>query len=208
MEILPEAVGMMGAWQASVLSNIAERVLIFLDEPVLSNYGSEMHPVKQPPQKIKEIINKTVRRIKKTAIAEKVYVGMHCCGDSTWEHWLDTDLDILNLDTFSHWDHFFNRKETIKRYIDSGKIIAFGLIPTGKEQCLNCTRENLWNQLKQHINSLVDSGIAEDRLIAQSMITPACGFGSGDVRTCEKGFELLMQVSDMARKEYGDVGIL
>jgi hypothetical protein len=34
------------------------------------------------------------------------------------------------------------------------------------------------------------------------MLNPACGFGSEDVKTCEKGFEVLMQVSEMARKEY------
>jgi methionine synthase II (cobalamin-independent) len=202
MEILPDAVGMMGAWQVRKLSSIAQKIIVFIDEPALSDYGSELHPVRQPPNRLKAFINQTANRIKKAAADENVYVGMHCCGDSTWEHWLDTDLDIINFDSFSHWQHFYNRKESIKAYINAGKILAFGIIPTAKEKFKNCTKEVLWNMLKGQIKNLVDCGVDEDRLIEQSMITPACGFGSEDVQICEKGFEMLMQVSEMARKEY------
>ncbi|MGD2184916.1 MAG: hypothetical protein PVI71_02260 [Desulfobacterales bacterium] len=202
MEILPDAVGMMGAWQVRKLSNIAEKIIVFIDEPALSDYGSEFHPVRQQPNRLKGFINQTVNRIKKAATNESVYVGMHCCGDSTWEHWLDTDLDIMNFDCFSHWQHFYNRKEGIKDFINAGKVLAFGIVPTAKEKFENCTKEVLWNMLKRQIKDLVDLGIDEDRLIEQSMITPACGFGSEDLQICEKGFEMLMQVSEMAKKEY------
>jgi methionine synthase II (cobalamin-independent) len=202
MEILPDAVGMMGAWQVRKLSNIAERIIVFIDEPALSDYGSELHSVRQSPDRLKAYINQTVNRIKKAATDENVYVGMHCCGDSTWEHWLDTDLDIINFDSYSHWPHFYNRIEKIKAHINAGKILAFGIIPTAKEKFLNCAHEVFWNMLKGQIKNLVDGGVDEDRLIEQSMITPACGFGSEDVETCEKGFEVLMKVSEMARKEY------
>jgi methionine synthase II (cobalamin-independent) len=202
MEILPDAVGMMGAWQLRKLSKIAKKIIVFIDEPALSDYGSELHPVKQQPNQLKEFINQTVKRIKRAATDENVYVGMHCCGDSTWEHWLETDLDIINFDSFSHWPHFYNRVESIKEYINDEKILAFGIIPTAKEKFINCTKENLWNMLKRQIKNLVESGVDESRLIEQSMITPACGFGSEDVQICEKGFEMLGQVSEIARKEY------
>jgi len=202
MDILPDAVGMMGAWQVRKLSNIAQSIIVFIDEPALSDYGSELHPVRQPPNRLKKIINQTANRIKKTATDANVYVGMHCCGDSTWEHWLDTDLDIINFDSFSYWQHFYNRKESIKAYINAGKILAFGIVPTAREKIKNCSKEVLWNILKGQIKNLVDSGVDENRLIEQSMITPACGFGSEDIHVCEKGFELLMQVSEIARKEY------
>ena len=202
MELLPQAVGIMGAWQAEKLSAIAEKVIIFIDEPALSDYGSEMHPIRQQPNQLKKMINRTVQQIKKEAEDRNVFVGMHCCGNTTWEHWLNTELDIINFDAYSYWSHFFNRKEQIRDFIHSGKILAFGLVPTAKEMLEKCTKEHLWDKLKQKIGSLAATGIDRNRLVAQSLITPACGYGSTDVETCRRGFELMAEVSDMARNEY------
>jgi len=202
MEILPAAVGMMGAWQVKTLSEVADRIIIFIDEPVLADYGSEVHPVKQSPDQLKAIINETIRQIRKGAKKDTVYVGMHCCGNSTWEHWLDTDLDIINFDSFSYWSHFYNRIERIREFINQGKILAFGIIPTAKDKLALCNKEGVWQMLKGQLDSLIQAGIDETQLIEQSLITPACGYGAEDPQTCRSGFELLMQVSDIARKEY------
>ena len=201
---LPQALGLCGAWQAERLANlsVSGQVIIFIDEPVLSDYGSSAHTISLGCQEIQSIINTTVEKVK-TSHAENVKVGMHICGNSMWDEWLKMDIDIINFDAFKFKKNFLTAHKAISAFIDRGGVIAFGIIPTTKEDLQDVSKEKLVNIMKSIISDLTKKGINQEKLIRQSMLTPACGYGSKEIETAFSGFKLLNDVSISLRKEYG-----
>jgi hypothetical protein len=204
MTLLPEALGMMGAWQAHELGALADQVIIFLDEPVLSGYGAGAHAVALNEADVKDMLNRTVDVIQKYgSIRANVIVGLHCCGDSTWEHWLDTRIDIINFDAYAYWESFATRAREIQAFLDRGGVVAFGIVPTDPAKLQQETADSLWRKFKDQIQTLIDQGIDRTRLIEQTLLTPACGFGSRDMTSYTNGFAMLQAVSQTARDHFG-----
>jgi len=59
--------------------------------------------------------------------------GIHLCGNPDWDFLLNLDLDILSLDVYLNGAIFANYAHSIKRFLDRGGVIAWGLVPTNCE---------------------------------------------------------------------------
>jgi len=130
--------------------------------------------------------------------------GVHLCGNPDWSFLLNLDLDILSLDVLSRGHIFTRYRDELKRFLDRGGIISWGITPTETPEFNGAdvttmvnTLEELWNDLDRH-------GIAKEQVLAQAWLAPArcCLINRDGAATVEKSMRLLTEVSQELRSRY------
>jgi methionine synthase II (cobalamin-independent) len=183
-------------FQAKKFEELGRKGIIFLDEPSLAGYGSAFTPLSR--NEVLEITGETIRLIREQT---DVLIGLHCCGNTDWSLLLSLDLDILNFDAYGYAESFVLYPREINGFLEKGKAVAWGLIPTsaytGKE-----TATGLLDHLAASFQTLIDKGIDKNRLYTQALLTPACGMGILPEDTARRLLFLLSEVSRMAGERF------
>ncbi|MGD8449615.1 MAG: hypothetical protein PVF36_10325, partial [Desulfobacterales bacterium] len=127
--------------------------------------------------------------------------GIHLCGNPDWDFLLGLDLDILSLDIFQNGEIFSSYSESIKRFLDRGGVIAWGIVPTNFEPFEAENINTLEARLVGVWNFLVDKGIDREFLISRSLISPAtcCLVNPDGEKTVEKAFKVVTELSQRLR---------
>ena len=182
-------------WQARVLSQFGRPVIIFIDEPALAGFGSsEFITISR------DEIAHSLEEVISAVHAEGGLTGVHVCANTDWSLILDSSADIVSFDAYSYFDRFMLYSAKIKEFLDAGKIIAWGIVPTLKADKLDFeTTESLISQWKEKASQIEKLGIASDQLISQSLITPSCGAGSLSAEQAVKVLKLTREVSEQIR---------
>ena len=182
-------------WQVRQLSQFGCPVIIFFDEPALAGFGSsEFISIS------KDAIINSLEEVIAAVHAEGGLAGVHVCANTDWSLILDSAADIVSFDAYSYFERFVLYKENIKEFLNAGKIIAWGIVPTLKVDKLeNETAESLINQWREKAAQIEKLGIDSNQLISQSLITPSCGAGSLSAGLAIKVLELTREVSDQIR---------
>jgi hypothetical protein len=130
--------------------------------------------------------------------------GIHLCGNPDWDFLLGLDMDILSLDIYTNADIFGASTRSVKRFLDRGGILVWGIIPTGMETFESENLDLLAFRLKTVWQALDKKGIPMDQILAQSLISPAtcCLVNKDREKTVEKAFELTRAMSHTLREEY------
>ncbi len=180
-------------WQVALMKQINPRPVMLLDEPYLSAFGSAFTSLDRETvlSLFKEIFS-GIDSIK----------GIHCCGNTDWSLVLDSCPDILSFDAYSYMDSIFLYKEHLVRFLDRGGIIAWGIVPTNKSDIKKETPEDLLARLESAWERLIALGFDQKRILAQSIITPACGLGSLSRQTATKAFRLTRHISEHIRSKF------
>jgi hypothetical protein len=131
--------------------------------------------------------------------------GIHLCGNPDWDFLLGLDLDILSLDVYQNGEVFASYSKSIKRFLDRGGVIAWGIIPTNFEPFEAETINTLGERLEEVWNSLANKGIDREFLISRSLISPAtcCLVNPDGEKTVEKAFKVVTELSQRLRDRYG-----
>ncbi len=191
-DAIVKSCAMNARWQAQKLRELSGRAIVFFDEPSLSIIGSGFYSVDkaQIAGSFKEIIG--------GIHAGGGYAGTHCCGNADWDELLDPDLDldIINFDATDDIivDKFVNARNLLP-YLERGKCIAWGVVPTLKDKIEAATPESVGKNFHAVVARLVDRGVREELVRGQSIITPSCGTGTLPVALAEKVMSLLAGLS-------------
>ena len=131
--------------------------------------------------------------------------GIHLCGNPDWDFLLNLDLDILSLDTFSNGERFVGYTSGIKRFLDRGGVIVWGVVPTNFEPFAQENMESLSSLLENMWAKLVDKGFDRDFLLSRSLLSPAtcCLVNPDKTRTVEEAFAVIRSLSGRLREKYG-----
>ena len=183
-------------WQVQQLSRFGCPVIIFLDEPALAGFGSsEFISISR------DGIVKSLEEVIDAVHAEGGLAGVHVCANTDWSLVLDSAADIVSFDAYSYFDRFILYADQIKDFLDAGKIVAWGMVPTLQtDELVNATAESLYDQWQQKAARIVDLGIDSNRLISQSLITPSCGAGSLSIELAVKALRLTRELSEKIRQ--------
>ncbi len=88
-----------------------------------------------------------------------------------------------------------------KVFIDSGKILAWGIVPTlNPDDIERETIESIWDLWMGRLEQVAGLGLDMQKLINQSLIAPSCGMGSLGLDSAEKVIRLTTAISRKARK--------
>ena len=130
--------------------------------------------------------------------------GIHLCGNPDWDFLLNQDMDILSLDVYLNGDIFTNYAGSIKRFLDNGGVIAWGLVPTNFEPFEVENAASLTDKLEEIWSILDRKGIDKDYLLSRSLISPAtcCLVNPDGEKTVEEAFRVVQDLSGRLREKY------
>lgn len=134
--------------------------------------------------------------------------GVHLCGNPDWDFLLNLDIDILSMDIYTNRDVFAAYGQSIKRFLEKGRILVWGIVPTNMEPYEKESLKSLRGQLEDVWQRLYAAGIERDQILSQSLISPAtcCLVNPDFEKTVEKGFQTVKRLSENLRTDYGLAG--
>jgi methionine synthase II (cobalamin-independent) len=195
-DVVLKGLSMKAAWQVRELKKVAENVILFLDEPIMSALGTPAYMSVQDEdvvQSLNEVIN--------AAQAQGARVGVHCCGNTDWGLLARTDVDIMAFDAYFYAEKVRLYAADITAFLERGKNLAWGLVPTSSHTSDACpvqseSAQSLRDQLERELVQFIAKGIPEDRLRSQLIFTPSCGMGTLPIDDTHKVLELLGQLGE------------
>jgi len=134
--------------------------------------------------------------------------GIHLCGNPDWDFLLSQDLDILSLDVYSNGEVFAAYAPSIKKFLDRGGILVWGIVPTNFEPFEKENMDSLEERLETLWSALERKGIDREFLFSRSLLSPAtcCLVNPDGEKTVEKAFTTIIKLSSRLREKYGLAG--
>jgi methionine synthase II (cobalamin-independent) len=182
------------AWQEKMLSAICPDTIVFVDEPYFASLGSAF--ISLTPEHVVAFLEEVFRGI----VGLK---GIHCCGNTDWSVLLSTSVDILSFDAYNYGESLTLYPAEVKRFLERGGIIAWGIVPNTEHALAEETVSSLLHRLREIMGSLCHKGIDYDMLWEQCLVTPSCGLGSLSPEGAAKALQLLAALSQKSRTERG-----
>jgi len=130
--------------------------------------------------------------------------GIHLCGNPDWDFLLSLDMDILSFDVYSNAEIFAASAPSIKKFLNKGGILVWGIIPTGFETFEKENLDFLSFKLNNIWKALGKKGIDIDQIVRRSMLSPAtcCLVNADKEKTVEKAFQMTRDLSRILRENY------
>jgi methionine synthase II (cobalamin-independent) len=196
-EVLADALAkhlrLKAAWQEEELRQQHSRVMIFLDEPYMSSFGSAYVSVAR--EQVIALMDEVLSGVKGLK-------GVHCCGNTDWSIILSTRVDILSFDTYDYAESLSLYPDEVEEFVGRGGVIAWGVVPRDSETLASETTDSLVDRLMDSMNLLVRKGLVLDDLLAASLISPCCGLGTLSVQDAERVLDLTVAMSEEMRRRY------
>jgi len=201
-EILADAMAktlsLKARWQEKILKKAVPQAetLIFIDEPTLMCYGSAYLSLER--DQVISLLNEVISSLEGLK-------GAHCCGNTDWGLLLDTSVDVISFDAYDYTENLALYTQKLKKFLDRGGILAWGIVPTSLPDPSIIDREDvasLLKKLEEKMALLVADGLDKEQLLESSLITPNCGTGSMSVAQAEKTLGLTQALSEKFRSKY------
>jgi methionine synthase II (cobalamin-independent) len=194
-DMLVKLVAMKARWQEETFRRIVPKAetIIFLDEPILSSYGSAFMNVSRED---------VITALKETCAPLQGLKGVHICGNTDWPMIMEADLDIINFDAYYYLSSFLLYAEQLRGFLEGGGAIAWGIVPTDDEELKNIQPPELVGKLKEGMDQLAAEGIPHGLLVERALITPSCGAGSLSEEGAWRAYEMTAEVTALLRRDY------
>lgn len=181
------------SWQEKVLSHLSKNTIIFVDEPYMASFGSAFI---------------SLSREKVIGLLEEVFSGIsglkgvHCCGNTDWSVLLATSVNILNFDAYNFAQSLSLYPKDVKRFLDRGGAIAWGIVPVEAETLAKETVASLKDRLEEAMVPFTRDGTHFKQLVEHGLLTPTCGLPALTIEESTQALELLAELSIAIRKRY------
>jgi hypothetical protein len=198
-DVVVKGLAMKCRWQIERYRGFAENVICFIDEPILSAFGSSTY-VSVSRDDVVAKLNEVVETIH----AAGALAGVHCCGNTEWPILIDAGVDIVNFDAFDFGDSIALYPQAMKAHLEAGNALAWGVVPTNSAKIHGQTADSLAARFESNVDNLAKAaGLDRELIRNQALITPSCGTGSLPVADAELVFSLLAQTSKLLRERSG-----
>jgi hypothetical protein len=196
-DVVVKALAMKCRWQIQKFKPFAENVICFVDEPILSGFGSSTY-ISVQREDVVQILAEMIEAIH----ADNGIAGIHCCGNTEWSILIDAGVDIVNFDAFGFGETIAMYPEAVKAHLDRGGVLAWGIVPTSTD-IRNQTVETLVEYFEKMMDHLASKGIDKQLIVEQAIITPSCGTGSMEPEDAMRVFEMTDALSQEMKNKYG-----
>jgi hypothetical protein len=197
-DVIIKALAMKCRWQIQKLNPFGRQVICFIDEPILSAFGSSTYVSVQ-----RDEVVAAVGELVEAIHSEGALAGIHCCGNTEWSIPIDAGADIVNFDAYQYGETIAIYPDHVKRHLESGKGLAWGVVPTSTA-VRDVTAESLADHYEKMVDNLVTkSGLDRQLVYQQTLLTGSCGTGSMEVADAERVFQLTGELSQALRTRHG-----
>jgi hypothetical protein len=198
-DVVVKALAMKCRWQIRKFRKFAQTVICFIDEPILSAFGSSTY-VSVSRDDVVAKLGEVVEAIH----AEGALAGVHCCGNTEWSILIDAGVEIVNFDAFDYGHTIALYPEAVKRHLEAGNALAWGIVPTNSAKIQAQTAESLAGKFFGLVDNLAKAtGLKRELILRQALITPSCGTGSLPAADAERVFSTLAELSQSLRRAKG-----
>ena len=193
-DVVPKFLRLKASWQEQALSKLNQNTIIFVDEPYMTAFGSIAMQLSR--EQVISMLEETFAGIKRIK-------GVHCCGNTDWSILLQTSTNIIHFDAYKYADSLAIYPAEVKKFLDRGGCVGWGIIPTDAESVNKETVSSLKDRLESAMAPFTRKGIRFKTLIEQGLLLPACGLGPiGSESAAERALQLLADLSNTIRKKY------
>ena len=190
-----KSIALKARWQVNQLKRYQVPVILFLDEPGLAGFGSSAF-ISVSRRDVAACLEEVMDAVH----LEGGLAGVHVCANAEWPVILESSADIVSFDAYSFFDKFILYPKEIKNFLDAGKTIAWGIVPTGDIRAIqNETVDSLAALWESEVRQIETLGFDRSAILAQSLITPSCGTGSLPLDMAERVIRLTREVSERVR---------
>ena len=196
--MIVKALAMKCRWQIQRLATHADRVICFVDEPILAGFGSSTY-ISVQRDDVVALLAEMVEAIH----SDGAVAGVHCCGNTEWSILVDAGVDVVSFDAFEFGETIAMYPEHVRRHLEQGKALAWGLVPTSA-RVMDQTVDSLVGHYEEVVNKLSQaSGLQKQLIHEQTILTGSCGTGTMEVLGAERVFSLTRDVSRALRDRHG-----
>ena len=186
-EVIVKHLSLKVRWLARQIESAGASPVIFVDEPFLASFGTPFFGWTRPEQP---------RGVIEAVYAAAPIKGTHCCSNTDWTIFLRSSVDIISFDAFGFAENFLTYRDDLVEFLARGGNIAWGIVPTDPEDLAQTSAEALADRLNAMMDKLAGYGVERDRIVRQSLITPACGLGTRPEESARPAFEMANQVAE------------
>jgi hypothetical protein len=191
-----KALAMKCRWQIQKFQPFAQQVICFVDEPILSAFGSSTYLSLK-----REDIVSHLAEMAAAIHADQALAGVHCCGNTEWSILVDAGMDIINFDAYGYGETITMYPDAIRKHLERGGMLAYGVVPTStaiREESVG----SLEDRLERLIDQLASKGIERQLIVEQAILTPSCGAGTLEPEDALRVFDLLDSLSKTMQEKY------
>lgn len=192
-DVVVKGTEMKARWMLRRFRGLGVPQLCFIDEPILSAFGSSTY-VSLQRSDVVQYLRDVIAAVHK----EGGLAGIHCCGNTEWTILVDAGTDVISFDAFGYGETIAYYPGSIKDYLERGGVLAWGIVPTSAEIAAQ-TPETLLGRLHSAVDNLASKGIPKSLIWEKCLVTPSCGTGSLAVDISEEIFAQLGEVSRRLR---------
>jgi methionine synthase II (cobalamin-independent) len=182
-------------WQIETLKPYAEKIIIFIDEPILSALGSTSY-MGVDPEEAQRLLKEISDAIKNAGGIP----GIHCCGKADWPLVIKSEVRIISFDAYDYVETVSLYPQEFTGFLKNGCYLAWGVIPTTES-----VREENLDSVKKRFDTGVErlsKSIPASLLLSQILLTPSCGTGSRSIEETLKVFQLLVELKKLLKNVY------
>lgn len=180
-------------WQLQLLKRNAEKVILFIDEPILSALGSSSY-LGVAPEEALRLLTETSEAVREAGGIP----GIHCCSNADWPLLINSGVDIVSFDAYDYIDSVALYPAEFSSFMKRGGYLAWGIVPT-TEAINNEDVDSLKKRFDQGLEKLSKS-IPSELLLGQILLTPSCGTGSRTVDETVRIFKTLSNLRNLINK--------
>jgi methionine synthase II (cobalamin-independent) len=197
-DVIIKSIAMKCRWQIQKFKQYADNIICFIDEPILSAFGSSTY-VSVQRDDVVAILSEVIDAVH----ADGAYAGIHCCGNTEWSILTDAGVDMVNFDAFAFGETVSLYGSEMKAHLGKERMLAWGIVPTSSK-VLEQDVKSLETILEANMDKLAGvTGLDKKVIVEQALITPSCGTGSLKVEEADKVFKLVKEVSTRMKEKYG-----
>ncbi len=196
-DMVVKALAMKCRWQLQRFKPFAHGQICFIDEPILSAFGSSTY-VSVTREDVVALVNELVEAIH----AEGALAGIHCCGNTEWSICVDAGVDIVNFDAFGYGETIAMYPEAVNELFARDGALAWGLVPSSPK-VRDASVQDLTALFGRLVDTLAARGVDRSRILEQAMVTSSCGTGSMAVADAELVFTRIGELAQLLAKQYG-----
>jgi len=192
-DVVVKGTEMKARWMLSRFRALGVPQICFIDEPILSAFGSSTY-VSVQRSDVVQYLRDVIAAIHK----EGGLAGIHCCGNTEWTILIDAGTDVISFDAFDYGETIAYYPGPLKDYLERGGVLAWGIVPTSAK-IAGETPETLLGRLRSAVDNLAGKGVPKTLIWEKCLVTPSCGTGSLPMGLSEKVFTHLGEVSRRLR---------
>lgn len=192
-DVIVKGITMKARWLLKKFKLCGHNQICFVDEPILSGFGSSTYVSVQRS----DVIN-SLNEVFEAIHHDGALVGTHCCGNTEWPLLIEAGVDIISFDAYEFGDTIGYYPDQVKKFLEKDGVLAWGIVPTSEK--INQENPNsLAERLEARLQNLAKKGIDLDLIRERCLLTPSCGTGSLSEEQSEKVFHDLAEVSRLVR---------